>query len=443
MKSTIFIVLCVSIILISRSNGQTDRPLKLDEAIDLIIKNSYQLKFNNAKIDEAYAILHEAEERKLPNASASVSYLRLAGANVNLKTKSSSGGGTGDAPPNVSQAMYGLLNASMPLYAGGRINYGIESARYLAEASRMDATDQKEKLIQKCIEAYVNLCKARAAVRLVKENLQNAHARINDLSSLEKNGLLARNDLMKAELQATTIESTLVDAENSWQLANINMDIMLGLDDHIMLQPDTTELTQKIDLQSLDHYLKIATGRQDIAAIEKRKQVAEIGIKSIKAETLPSVQLTGGYIALNIPQFLSVTNALNLGLGVSYDLASLWKNKSKLAQAESKVKQIEATENMMDDEIRLEINKNYLNVIGAQKKVEVYTKSIDQASENFRIVNNKFKNNLATTTDLLDADVALLQTRLAQSFVRADALLAFYQLLHAAGVPLQVYLNNN
>lgn len=439
-------VLCASMVFISRSHGQTERSIKLDEAIDLIIKNSPQLKFNNAKTDEAYAMLHEAEERKLPNASASVSYLRLAGANVNLKTKSSSGGtgGSNDAPPNVSQAMYGLLNASLPLYAGGRINYAIESARYLAEASRMDATDQKEKLIQKCIEAYVNLCKSRAAVNLVKQNLQDAQSRINDLSSLEKNGLLARNDLMKAELQATTIESTLVDAENNWQLTNVNMDIMLGLDINTWLQPDTTELAQKVNLQPLDKYLKIASSdRQDIAALEKRKQVAEIGIKSIKAETLPSVQLTGGYIALNVPKFLSVTNALNLGLGVSYDLASLWKNKSKLAQAESKVKQVEAMENMLDDEIRLQINKNYLNVISAQKKVEVYTKSIDQASENFRIVNNKFKNSLATTTDLLDADVALLQTRLAQSFVRADALLAFYQLLHAAGVPLQEYLKNN
>jgi outer membrane protein TolC len=424
---------------------QAQHPIRLEQAVDLTLKNSKQLQLQQAKTEEAYAALREAEERKLPNASASASYLRLSSANVDLKIKSTnSGGGTASPPPSISQAMYGLINASLPIYAGGRINHGIESARLLAEATKLDAADQKEKIVQTTVEAYVNLCKARAAIRLVQENLNEAKQRVTDLSNLEKNGLLARNDLMKAELQQTNTEYTLVDAENNWHIANVNMNIMMGLPDSTVLSPDTSQLSQQINLKAIEDYLQSARiGRHDVAGLDLRKKAAEIGVKSVEAEKYPAIQLTGGYAALNIPKFVSVTNALNLGLGVSYNIASLWKLKSKLDQANAHVHQMAATEAMLDDNIKFQINKTYFNVLSAQKKVEVYTKAIDQASENYRIVHNKFNNNLATTTEMLDADVALLQSRLAQTFMRADALLAYYQLLQTAGVDLQDFLKTN
>ena len=81
-------------------------------------------------------------------------------------------------------------------------------------------------------------------------------------------------------------------------------------------------------------------------------------------------------------------------------------------------------------------------MLSTQKKVEVYTKAIEQATENQRITKNKFINSLATTTELLDADVALLQARLGSSFYRADALVAYFKLLHSAGLDLYKELQN-
>ena len=58
---------------------------------------------------------------------------------------------------------------------------------------------------------------------------------------MEKNGLLAHNDLLKAELQSSNAELNMLDAENNWQLANVNMDLMLGLPSQTQLEPDTTD----------------------------------------------------------------------------------------------------------------------------------------------------------------------------------------------------------
>lgn len=416
--------------------AQEKRPLTLAEAIDLSLKNSHQLKSSEAKIEEATAALKEAVQKKLPDASASGSYLRLTTANFDLKTKSNnSGSGTTNETPKVSQAMYGIINASLPIYAGGKIRYGIESSEFLEKAARLDAEDDKDEVIQTTIEAFATLFKAKTAVRLVKENLAQSQQRSKDLGNLEKNGLLARNDLLKAELQSSNIELSLLDAENNLQLANVNMDLMLGLSTATQLVLDTTGIAKKDDPRVLEDYMQLAlTNRKDISALDYRKKAAETGVKTVKAERYPSLQLTGGYIAVDIPKVFSVTNALNIGVGVSYNIGSLWKNKAKMEQADARVKQLVAAQAIADDNVQLQVNKNYFSLLSYRKKIEVYAKAVEQAKENYRIIKNKFDNSLATTTELLEADLAQLQATLSYTLARADAFVAYNKLLQTAGV---------
>ncbi|MEO7047789.1 MAG: TolC family protein, partial [Ferruginibacter sp.] len=193
--------------------AQDTKSISLQEAIDLSIKNSKNLKAANARIDEATAGVKEAYNNQLPDFKVSGSYLRLSSANVDLKTKSDSAGG--GRTPKVNSAAYGIANLSLPIYAGGRIKYGIESAKYLAQAASLDADNDKDAVIYNTTNAYINLYKAGAAVNIVKENLQSSLSRDTNFSNLEKNGLLARNDLLKSQLQTSNIELSLLDAENN------------------------------------------------------------------------------------------------------------------------------------------------------------------------------------------------------------------------------------
>jgi outer membrane protein TolC len=420
------------------ATAQEKKTLSLNDAIDLGIKNSKQLKINQAKIDEASGAVKEAEEKKLPDAKVSGSYLRLNSANFDLKTKDNSGGGSSSGSgesPKINQAVYGLVNVALPIYNGGRIRYGIESAKFLEQAEKLDAANDKDAVIQNTIEAFANLFKAKTAVFLVKENLLQSQQRTKDFANLEKNGLLPRNDLLKTELQSSNVELSLLDAENNLQVANFNMDLLLGLPTATELVLDTAGIEKKNDNRVLDDYIQVATsGRKDIEAINYRHKAAESGIKSIKSELYPSISLTGGYVAADVPHVFSVTNAFDLGLGVSYNIGSLWKNKSKVQQAEARMKQLSISSTILDDNIRQQVNKNYLSLLSNRKKIDVYAKAVEQAQENYRIVKNKFDNSLATTTDLLDADVAQLQARLSYTLARADAFVAYHKLLQTAGI---------
>ncbi len=430
---TLAILIILAGTITSRGLAQDTQKITLSDAIDLSIKNSKNLKVSNAKIDEAAASVKEAYNNQLPDFKISGSYLRLSSANVDLKTRSDSAGKV--AGPKVSSAAYGIANLSLPLYAGGRIRYGIESSKYLAQAAKLDADNDKEAVVFNTTNAYINLYKAEAAVSIVKENLQTSLSRDTNFSNLEKNGLLARNDLLKSQLQTSNIELSLLDAENNLSLANVNMNLMLGIPENTTLVIDSTFINETQTIKSFADYEMLALqNRKDVQALSFRKKAATTGIKSARAEAYPAIALTGGYIAAYIPHFITITNAVNIGLGIQYNLASLWKTNTKLLQAKARNTEVNAGEEILNDNIRLQVNKDYQNYLLSQKKINVYEKAEAQATENYRITNNKYVNSLVTITDLLEADVALLQSRLNIRFAKADAVLAYNKLLQTAGL---------
>jgi outer membrane protein TolC len=285
------------------------------------------------------------------------------------------------------------------------------------------------------IGAYINLYKAKSAVTLVQENLDQSRKRDTDFANLEKNGVIARNDLLKAQLETSNIELSLLDAQNNSKLATVNMNLMLGLPENTELVLDSNSVQSPAELKSVDEYEQLALqNRKDMQALSFRAKAAGTNIKSIKGEYYPSLALSGGYAAIHVPGFITVTNAVNLGLGVKYSVSSLWKTKAKLQEAKAKEDELVAGQEVLVDNMHYQINQAYENYLLSQKKVDVYAKAIEQAAENYKITKNKYDNTLATTTDLLDADVAQLQARLNYSFAKADVVVAYNKLVQAAGL---------
>lgn len=437
------VAMAVLLLPAGQSMAQQVRKLPLSEAIELSIQNSGRLKVANAKVEEAIAATHEARDRRLPDLKASGSYLRVNTPNVDLKLKTSqqnSGSNSGPAQNatngiKVDQAAYAMVNASVPLFSGFRIKYGVESAKYLEQATRLDAEKDREEVIENTIGAYSNLYKAKRSVELVKENLAREEQRVKDFTSLENNGLMARNDLLKAQLQQSNIELSLLEAESNLRITNINMALLLGLPEDVDLLPDTAGMEATPDPGTIAKWEQTALEqRKDRAALMARINASAASIKAIRGEYYPGIALTGGYVALDVPNLVTVTNALNAGIGLQYNIGSIWKTGAKLDQARARLHQAQATEGMLADQVRLEVNNAYQAYLLSLKKTTVYRKSIEQANENYRITKNKYDNNLVTTTDLLDADVAQLQAQLNYAFAKADAMVAYKKLEQAAGV---------
>jgi outer membrane protein TolC len=131
---------------------------------------------------------------------------------------------------------------------------------------------------------------------------------------------------------------------------------------------------------------------------------------------------------------ITITNAVNIGVGLKYNISSLWKTKAKIAEAKSHEEEIMANEAQLSDQVKLQVNRDFENFLLSQKKTEVYKKAVLQAEENYRITKNKYDNALVNTTELLDANVSLLQSKINLAVAKADVILAYSKLLETTGI---------
>lgn len=417
----------------ANTNAQEKKQLTLDEAVQLGIQNSKSLKIDAAKIEEATADLLEAKNKQLPELKVSGSYMYLP-IKPTIDLKLSTGSGAGAESPTVHQVAYGSVNLSVPIYNGGRIKYGIQSAKYLVEASKLSTENDKIAIAYNVAQAYNNLFKANQSIKVLEENLTASQKRDDTFLKLENNGVIARNDRLKANLQTSNIELQLLEAKNNYNIANINMDLLLGLADNTEIEVDQNYIDEGSDVKAVDFYVNEAReNRKDLQALAQQRKAAELGSKSAKAENLPSIAFTGGYVAADIPKFLTLYNAVNVGVGVSYNLSNIWKENSSLRQSQAREKQLAANDELLNDNIKLDVNREYQNTDYSKKRIAVYEKAAEQANENYRITKNKYDNGLATMTELLDADAAQISSNVGVINAKADAALAYRKLLQTTG----------
>jgi outer membrane protein TolC len=209
---------------------------------------------------------------------------------------------------------------------------------------------------------------------------------------------------------------------------------LLGLPETGSIDIDSLTLKAE-DIKPFEQYETLAfQNRKDIQALQIRNKAWGTALKAAKAESYPTIALTGGYLAADVPGFITITNAVNAGIGIQYNLAGLWKSNSKLLQAKGHQEEIMAQQGELNDQIRMEINRAYEGYLLNNKKIEVYEKTAQQASENYRITKNKYDNSLATITDLLEADVANQQSELNVILAKADSVSLYNKLLQTAGV---------
>ncbi|PWJ59061.1 outer membrane protein TolC [Dyadobacter jejuensis] len=410
--------------------------LNMADAIEMSLQNSKELKLSQSMVEMAKLDTRELKDNQLPSFGVTGAYLRLNTPNVNFKLGQLANDSTGSTSGlKVHQAAYGMATASVPVFSGFRFKYGIESKKYLEEATKLDVKKDREAVIMNTVTAYANLHKAQKAVDLVSENLLSEKDRVRKFTDRERNGLVARNDLMKVELQASNVELALLDAQNDLKVTMVNMNLMLGLPVGTVLETDARFFEALPEVSQMDQWLDDAlASRKDLAANAMRQKATNLGMKVARADLYPSIALTAGYVAIGIPGVVNIPNAMNIGVGVNYNIASLWKSSTKISQAHTQAYQVKAQEGILQDQIQREVTSAFYQYQLSKQKIEVYTKAREQANENLRITKNKYENSLVTTTELLDADVAQVQAEINYEMAKADALVSYKRLQQVSGV---------
>lgn len=414
----------------TQSQAQEKKLMTLKEAVEIALTNSDAASLARAKVETSRLELGVTKNIQYPTVKATGQYMRLSSANVDSNFQSNSSSSEPAKPLKVDQLMLGQVNASVPLFNGFKIKNSIKESESMYRSETFSEKHSKEQIGLEVVEMFANLYKAQQMVGLIEDNLKSADQRVKDFTAMEENGLIARNDLLKAKLQQSNVQLSLDNAKKNTAIANYRLITLLKL-------PESTQIEIDIDAIRKDMAAgqgNLGTGeRNDLKSLELKKEAAQAGIKVARANYYPSLSLSGGYIAFDLNNVLTVTNAMNVGVGLSYDLSNIFKNGKNVKLAQSRVKETEFAVAQLNDKIKEEVFEANENYNLSLKQSAVYEKAVEQATENYRIVKDKYDNSLSDTNDLLEADYQQLQSQINQALSKADVAQKFYELQFASG----------
>jgi outer membrane protein TolC len=419
---------------ISSINAQEKTNLKLEEAIQLAWTKSNEVSLANTKVETKKQELQSVKNNQYPDLKITGQYLRLTEASIDLEINAGSA-----ALPVPDQLLIGQASLKVPVFAGMKIQNGIKLQDNLFQAENAMASKTKEDVAMRVINYYANLYKAQRTVELLKENQKSAQQRVTDFTALEKNGIIPRNDLLKSELQVSKIQLSLDEALNNETIINYYLVTLLKL------PTGTKLLVQENDLINFPKNA-IPTdeqpafdNRKDLEALQYQEKATQNNVAMAKGDYYPNVALVGGYAALNLNNIITLENAMFFGVGLSYDISGILKNGTHVKIAESKALEVKNSEELLKDNIRIQVQQAITNYDLALKQDIVYNQAVEQATENYRIVKDKYENGLSDTNDLLEADVEQLKSKISETIAKVDVIQKYYELLSATGQLSQTF----
>lgn len=410
-----------------------DRALTLDEAIKLGIDNSKTLKLSQSRIDQAVSEYNQAKDRALPTGSVSYMYSR-----AQIPAHVLNFGEDGIRLPTSANANLGIASLDETIYAGGKLKYAKQSTDLLVQVARLDVENNREQITYDIISEYYNLYKVIQSQKVVEQNIALVDQQIHQSQRFFEQGIVTKNDVLRFQLQRANIELNGIDLESNRKIINYNLNILLGLPESTRISLSTLPVTGTA-VAPLQSYIDTAfSARPDVKQYGLRTQVADVNIKSIRADR--SVRLTASAAAYYVdiaanpfPTSGNYITPITLGASLGWNFSTLWTNKNKEAEAHIQRDQTVINKNIALDNVRNEVNTSYQNYQAAVNRINLLQASIAQATENNRLQESKYQNNAGTATDRVDARTLLYQAQINLEIAKADAGLAYYNLIKSTG----------
>jgi len=387
---------------------EAQKPLTLEESIKIALER-------NLRIHSAIEGVAGSEYRRksaltdfLPKWAGQYNYTRL-----NQPSAVIGAGGTASAVPGRDLFNFNT-SVQQPLFAGGRIlsNYRLEKMG--VDVSKADLETAKMDIVLQVREGYYNILRADKFQNVGEQAVKNFEAQLEVSKAFFEVGLIPKNDLLQSEVRLANARQALVRAENDLAVAKSSFNILLRRDvntpfqivDILEYKPSPYRFEE-----SLNEALK---QRPEIKAADLRVNQAKETVKISRSDFFPSIDLSSAYNRLSEDVDLQgrfPSEKWSIQALASLTLFEWGKTAYRVGESKVKVTQAEDSKMQLVEGIILEVKDDYLNMLVAEKNIGVSEKSIEQAEENVRLNEERYKYQVATATDVLDAVTLLAQAR--------------------------------
>lgn len=414
--------------------GQKSSVITLEELFETSERNSVQLRPSFSAEDEARREISEAKAGKLPDINVSLSFSYMGNG---FTTKRDFSDYQKATIPHYGNTL--SLSISQPVYAGGAITSGIKLAELKLTSAQYATELQRDNIRFQLTGFYLDIYKYSNLRHVVEQNITRAHKVLNEMRARYEQGMALQNDITRYELLVSNLELQLVKINNTIDILNNNLVRIAGLPDGTVIQPDSTILQRSLPADSeLSWQSEASANSPSIRLARSKVDISHKAESLAKSEYLPKIGVQAGWridgpILVEVPPINRNLSYWYVGIGVSYNLSSLFKSNKSLARRRATY--IHATDelNATCENVTLAIRADYIHYLEAYEELKTRTKSVELAERNYSTIATRYSADMALITDMLDAANSKLDAEQQLINARINIIYYYYKLLFTSG----------
>lgn len=411
-----------------------EKVMTIEDLFEIAETNSAQLRPSFSAEEEARREISVARSERLPEISANLS-LSYIGDGFTTKRDFSD---YQKAPiPHFGSGLG--VTITQPVYTGGAVTAGIEMAELKSTAARYSTELQRDNIRFQLAGFYLDIYKCANLREVVKENIAQARKVLAEMQARYEQGTALQNDITRYEFLVSNLELQLVKINNTLEILNNNLVTTAGLPEGTVVMPDSTILARSIPSAGEGWWQQEAS--ENAPALKLAQSGVDISHKAeslVKSERLPKIGLKAGWtidgpILVEVPPIDRNLSYWYVGVGVSYNLSSLYKSNKSLSKSRATTRhaleQLDATR----ENVSMGVRADYVHYLQAYEELKTQQKSVELADRNYRTTSTRYSADMALITDMLDAANAKLDAQQQLVNARIDIIYYYYKLLFITG----------
>lgn len=429
----LFFLMFVTIVV----QAQEKLQLSLDDCIKIGLEKSKAIKISKAKVDASNYKVKETNAATLPSLKMTAGYTKLS--DVGAPNFGQAGAALSSAFKPILDNYNMRLTLSQPLFTGNRLSGNVDVAEYNQKATEEDFNKDLSQTVLDLKTAYWNYFRSIELNKVVEENINQVKAHLTDIENYMQQGLATNNDVLKVKVQLSNVRLLKIDAENEMEKNRLSLNSIMGIPLGSVVELKETAKYNSAGMEPLENIVQEAiVTRPELKGMELRIKSGEAAVSMAQGGWFPQVSFNANYTYANpnsriFPSKAEFNGTWDVGVNLSFDIWNWLTTSHQTGQAQAQLDQSQFTLAQLKDAVVLEVTQNYLGLKKANEKILLAQETVTQADENLNIMNQKFKNGMILNSELIDAEVALLQAKTNYTSAIADYEIAKAKLLRAVG----------
>ena len=412
--------------------------LTLDDAVARSIQASHRLAEARAHVNVAEAVVSARDAAATPSVSAIAGYTRTN--HVDEFVVPSPSGLPRVLYPDVPDNYRTRLDLQWPIYTGGRVDALERAARAEAAAANADLAGAQADLRLETTRAFWALVTAGATTGVLEQGVARAESQLSDARQRFSAGLVAPNDTASAEAQLARQQMLLIEARNQRDAASADLARLVGVDPSQPIEPvESLEDVRPAATQDIPALVASARqSRSEVTALQRQVDAAEAQQAAARAGRRITVAIVGGVDYANpnpkiFPRVERWQESWDAGVNASLPLWDGGRTAADAAQAAGTADAARQRLAEFESTLAVEVRQRALDLQSGRAAVTAADAAVRAAAEARRVVGERYRAGVISQTEVLEAEVALLQAQLDRTRALANVHLAEARLARAVG----------